>query len=210
MTKKLILVGGGGHCKACISVIETTEFTIAGIVDKGAKTAKVLDFPVVGDDSALNELIKKKYLFLVTVGQIKTAVLRAELFDKIKKNNGEMAVVKASSSIVSKYSTLGEGTIVMHQAIVNASVKIGNNCIINNLSLIEHDCTIGDHSHISTGAIVNGGCAIGNGVFVGSNSVIANDVHVTDDVVIGAGSIVIKNISAPGIYAGNPAVKINK
>ena len=32
--KQIILIGGGGHCKSCIDVIESTnEFSIAGIVD---------------------------------------------------------------------------------------------------------------------------------------------------------------------------------
>ena len=45
---------------------------------------------------------------------------------------------------------------------------------------------------------------IGNRVYIGSNSTIL-PVNICDDVVIGAGSVVTKNISKPGIYAGNPA-----
>ena len=34
MKEKIILIGGGGHCRACIDVIEQEgRFTIAGIVD---------------------------------------------------------------------------------------------------------------------------------------------------------------------------------
>ena len=208
MTNKIVLLGGGGHCKACIDVIETTRFTIEGVIDKEINAGKVLNYRIIGNDDKLEGLVQKNYLFLVTVGQIKNPSLRSELFEKIKQWHGKLAIVIASTSIVSKYSTIGEGTIIMHQALVNADVSIGRNCIINNKSLIEHDCSIGDHTHISTGAILNGNCAIGNRVFVGSNTVIANGTQVADNVVIGAGSVVIKNISKAGVYAGNPAIKI--
>jgi acetyltransferase-like isoleucine patch superfamily enzyme len=39
---------------------------------------------------------------------------------------------------------------------------------------------------------------------IGSNSTIL-PVKICNNVVIGAGSVVTKNISKPGIYAGNPA-----
>ena len=40
MKEKIILIGGGGHCRACIDVIEQEgRFTIAGIVDVPEKIA---------------------------------------------------------------------------------------------------------------------------------------------------------------------------
>ena len=34
MKEKLVLIGGGGHCRACIDVIEReNKYQIAGIVD---------------------------------------------------------------------------------------------------------------------------------------------------------------------------------
>jgi sugar O-acyltransferase (sialic acid O-acetyltransferase NeuD family) len=210
MIKKIVLVGGGGHCKACIDVIETTDFEIAGIVDKEPGAGKVLNYEIIGTDETLGELMDKNYVFLVTAGQIKSPSLRIALFEKIKQVNGKLATVIASTAIVSKYSTVGEGTIVMHQVIINASAKIGVNCIINNKALVEHDSVIGDHSHISTAAIINGGCKIGSRVFVGSNSVIAQGIEIADDVVIGAGSLIVKDIDAAGVFAGNPLRKISE
>jgi acetyltransferase-like isoleucine patch superfamily enzyme len=48
---------------------------------------------------------------------------------------------------------------------------------------------------------------IGNQVSIGSNATIL-PVSICNGVVIGAGSVVTKNITIPGIYAGNPAKKI--
>jgi sugar O-acyltransferase (sialic acid O-acetyltransferase NeuD family) len=210
MINEILLIGGGGHCKACIDVIETTNFGIAGIIDKKAGTDKVLGYEIIGNDDILEKMVERNYRFLVTIGQIKDPLPRIKIFEKIKRLNGKFATVIGSSASVSKYCTIGEGTIVMHQAIVNSSAKIGINCILNSRALIEHDCTIGNHTHISTAAVINGDCIIGNKVFIGSSSVIAQGIKIADDVVIGAGSVVIKNIIQPGVFAGNPVRKISE
>ena len=48
---------------------------------------------------------------------------------------------------------------------------------------------------------------IGNRVSIGTNATVL-PVTICDDVVVGAGSVVTKDISEPGIYAGNPARKV--
>ena len=45
---------------------------------------------------------------------------------------------------------------------------------------------------------------IGSGVSIGTNATIL-PVVICDQVVISAGAVVTKNITEPGIYAGNPA-----
>jgi len=55
----LLLIGGGGHCKACIDVIERQEkYQIAGIIDlPGQQGETLLDYPVVGTDDDLPQLL---------------------------------------------------------------------------------------------------------------------------------------------------------
>ena len=205
--KNLILIGGGGHCKSVIDVAESAGWTILGILDVAENVGKkVLDYTIIGTDDQVSEFAQNAY-FLVTVGQIKNADLRIKLHQKILDTKGKLATIIASDAHVSRYSIIGEGTVVMHKAVVNADAKIGMGCIINTMTNIEHDATIGDFCHISTGAMVNGGCSIGRETFVGSGAVVSNTVSVVERCVIAAGSVVRKNISESGIYAGNPATK---
>jgi len=202
----LILIGGGGHCKSCIEVIRSThKYNIKGVLDiKENIGQKILEIDIIGDDEMIQELISKNYHFVVTIGHIKDCSLRKKLYDLIKKENGVVETIIASTAIVSKYAQIGEGTIIMHNAIVNASVVIGNNCIINSSALIEHDTIINDHTHVSTMAAINGGCKIGEGCFVGSNSVLNQGIEIVDNVIIGAGSVVNKHITERGTFLGNP------
>jgi sugar O-acyltransferase (sialic acid O-acetyltransferase NeuD family) len=193
---KLVLVGGGGHCKSCIEVIESDgRFQIIGIVDKAKnKDNTLLGIPFIGTDLDLEEILSENHMAIVTVGQIKTAEIRKKLFYSIKKLGKPMATIVASSSVVSRYSKIKQGSIIMHGAIINAGVDIGNNVIINSSALIEHDVKIGDHCHISTGALINGSSKIEDGCFIGSGAIIHQNIKIGRNAIISAGSVISRDV----------------
>ncbi|HBG87689.1 MAG TPA: acetyltransferase [Marinilabiliaceae bacterium] len=206
----IILVGGGGHCKAVIEVAESCGAQISGILDASLDSGQqILGYPVLGDDELMSSLVHD-HCFLVTVGQIKNADARKLLHKKIKDVKGCLATLVASSAIVSKYATIGEGSVIMHHALVNADAKVGMGCIINSFANIEHDVILGDYCHVSTGAIINGNCFIQNETFIGSQAVIANGLTITSNSIISAGAFVRGNIEQKGIYGGNPAKLLKK
>lgn len=172
MREPIILIGGGGHCRSVIDVIEQrNQFEIAGIIDKKEFVGQdVLGYKVVGSDDALKDLRHHYKYALITVGQIKSPEIRIKLFEMLKSFGYELPVVISPLAYVSKYATLGAGTVIMHHALINANVTIGQNCIINTKALIEHDSIIEDNCHISTGAIINGGVHVKAGTFYGSNA----------------------------------------
>lgn len=202
--KKLILLGGGGHCKSVIDVAESAGYNIIGVLDKPEEVGKhVLDYKVIGTDDDISLYVDKAE-FVITVGFIKNPAIRIKLYNKVKKAGGKLATVIASTAHVSKYAILSEGTVIMHQAVVNAGANIGSNSIINTFANIEHNAQIGHQCHISTGAMVNGDCKVGDRCFIGSQSVLANGIEIGDDIIVGAGTVVCKTIITKGVYIGNP------
>mgnify|MGYP002522294000 FL=1 len=204
--KPLILIGGGGHCKSVIEAAESTGYSILGVLDMPEEVGKkILSTTVIGTDDDIPSYVDKAE-FVITVGFIKNPATCIKLYNKVKEAGGKLATVIASTAHVSKYAEIGEGTVVLHQAFVNADAKVGCNVILNNFVNIEHDAVIGDQCHISTGAMINGECKVGKNSFIGSQSVLANCITVGDDIIVGAGSFVRKSISEKGIYSGNPAI----
>ena len=210
MKEKIILIGGGGHCKSCIDVIEQEgRFTIAGIVDvKGKIGQKVLDCKIVACDEDFKDLIQHYSLYFITIGQIKPLKKRMERFNQLKEMNAKFPVIISPRAYVSRYANIDEGTIIMHNAFINANARIVKNCIINTGALIEHDVKIGNNSHIATRSVLNGECTTDENTFIGSNSVLANNLTIAANTLIGAGSVVIKSIFEDGTYVGNPARRI--
>jgi sugar O-acyltransferase (sialic acid O-acetyltransferase NeuD family) len=214
MKEKLLLAGGGGHCKSCIDVIlEEGRFEIAGIVESSGfpdaeRGREVMGYPVIGTDDDLPELVKLYPDFLITIGQIAGAEARIKLFERITELGGHFPVIVSPYAHVSRSAVVGLGTIVMHHAVVNAEARIGKNCIINTGALVEHESVTGDHCHISTYAILNGRCTVGSRTFIGSRAVLANDVAIPHDTLVSAGSVVLKTLTEPGTYIGNPLRRI--
>ncbi len=117
--------------------------------------------------------------------------------------------------------TIGDGTFVGPFVEIQSGAVIGKRCKIQSHAFVCDLVTIGDDCVISHGVMFindlfkTGGPAnrnrelwastkIGNHVCIGTNSTVLA-VKICDHVVIGAGSVVTKDITKPGIYAGNPA-----
>lgn len=211
--KKLILIGGGGHCKAVIDVALSADYTIMGILDNALeKGSTVLGIPVIGSDDDIKSIVeqyKDNIEFVISVGQIKSSAVRRALSSKVIESGGAIASpIVAATAHIARGAKLGRGTVVMHNAIVNSDAAIGENCIINTGAIVEHDCKVGNFIHISTGAIVNGTASIGDNAFIGSHATIANNIIIASNTVIGTGATVINDIYESGTYCGIPAKPI--
>tara|TARA_B100001063_G_C16698996_1_gene521475 strand:- start:703 stop:1281 length:579 start_codon:yes stop_codon:yes gene_type:complete len=189
---EVILIGGGGHCKSVIDVIEHEgSFKIAGIIDKANLLGTdVLGYKVIGTDNDLPDLVKNCKHAFITVGHIKSPSLRQKLYKLAITAGFVLPSIVSPNAYVSKHASIGKGTIIMNHAVINSSASVGDNCIINSKSLIEHDCSISNHCHISTGAIINGGSIIGSGCFIGSNATTKELVKVPKNSFIKAGCLV--------------------
>ncbi len=190
--KKLVLIGAGGHCKSCIDVIlQTQEYEIVAILGKKEElNKKILNYDINGTDDDFKKYIDLDCEFLITIGQIKNVEPRKNVFEALNKLNAKFATVVSPQAYVSEFSSIDQGSIVMHHAIVNAEAKIAKNCIINTKALIEHEVIIGSHCHISTAAIINGNVHIKQESFIGSNATIVHGKVIEKYSFIKAGTLV--------------------
>ena len=191
--KEIILIGGGGHCKAVIDVIEKEgRFKIIGIVDKPELLgSEVLGYSVIGTDAELVNLAKKYQYAIVTIGQIKSPSLRIKLFNLAIEAGFILPSIISPNAYVSKYATIGSGTVVMHKALISANTIVGDNCIVNTKALIEHDCRISKHCHISTNVTINGGVLVESECFIGSGVITKESITIGKRSFIKAGSLVV-------------------
>ena len=109
---------------------------------------------------------------------------------------------------IQKDVAIGDRCKIQSHAFVCELVTIGNDCVISHGVMFINDL-------FQTGGPARGNKAlwksttIGNHVSIGTHATIL-PVRICDHVVIGAGSVVTRDITIPGIYAGNPARLIRK
>jgi len=107
---------------------------------------------------------------------------------------------------IQKNVIIGDNCRIQSHAFICELVTIGNGCFISHGAKFINDLfrTGGPAGGDSTKWV---GTKIGNRVSIGTNATIL-PVNICDNTVIGAGAVVTKDITEPGIYAGNPAKKI--
>lgn len=198
----LLLIGAGGHAKACIDVIENQDrFRIIGLIGTIEEYGKsILGYEILGTDSELPKIRNRVKNAFIVVGQIKNNRIRKEIYDNLKSLRYELPTIFASSSYISKYAKIGEGSILMHQSVVNSGATIGVNSIINTRALVEHDCVVGNHCHIATASVLNGGVRLGDQAFIGSGAIVREGIQIGKGCLIGMGLKVLKDLPNDTVF----------
>lgn len=204
--EKIILVGGGGHCKSIIeSINRVKQFEIVGIVDKKPSECIELGIDVIGSDEALNLLYKSgiKNAF-IGVGSVGNPNIRIKLYNILKNLGYIFPKIVDKTAIVSPSAIIKDGAFVGKGAIINAKVTIEKQCIINSGSIVEHDCNINEFVHLAPGVTLSGGITIGKRTHIGTNATIIQNINIGNDVIVGAGSVIVKDINNGAKVYGNP------
>lgn len=195
--KHITLFGAGGHCFAAIELIRSLgDYEPILILDDNPKTGEILGLPV----QKYNNEIHKPYSLCVTIGNNE---LRKKIVKLIKADFPSF--VHGSVHIYPSV-TIGEGTLVLPNAVLDASVSLGKHNIVNNNATVSHNVKTGDFVHIAIQAAIAGGVAIGEGTLIGAGSIILPEINIGKWVVIGAGSVITKDIPDHSIVYGNPGV----
>lgn len=204
--RKIILIGGGGHCRSVIDVIEQQGiYEIAGIVDVTSKIGTtVLGYKVIATDKELPLLAKEYKEFCVTIGHTVNRSLRKDIYLLLNGLNVKLPVVKSPHAYVATTASIKTGSVIMHHSIINANARLGESTIANTGCIIEHDVEIGNHCHIVPGSVLNGGCKIEDDCFIGSNSVLLPGTIMQKNSIVAAGSVIRGPVEENSMYAGNP------
>lgn len=117
--------------------------------------------------------------------------------------------------------SIGDGAFIgpfceiQSDVVIGARTRIQSHSFICSLVTIGADCFIGHGAMFINDSFSQGGPArgdknlwlsteIGDDVSIGSNATIM-PVRICSRAVIGAGAVVTRDITEPGVYAGNPA-----
>ncbi len=207
--RRILLLGAGGHCISVLdSLLTSGEYQTIGIIDREKLEhgiTSIMGIPIIGGDEDLLRLQAEGYSdAFITVGSVGNTHIRRNLYRKVKELGFHIPNIIDKTSILSGWTTLGEGIFIGKNVVINACSNVGNLAIINTSSTIEHECRIGDYVHIAPGCVVCGNVLIENDTHIGAGSVIRQGIHIGTDTIIGCGSIIVKDIDAKVTAYGNP------
>lgn len=201
----IIILGAGGHSSSVASVAISAGYKIRAFVDPLRQLHNHLGFPSFNSITQIANF--SSYSFAIAVGDNSK---RQEIYERTIEDFGSLRfpILAHQSSVISSFSTVAEGTVIMPHSIVGANSVIGKFCILNTRSSLDHDGVMQDFSSLAPGAITSGLVTIGTRSAVSLGAVIKQKVKIGNDTVIGANSYVNQDIESNCIAYGTPAKKI--
>lgn len=187
------LYGASGHAKVIMDILSANGLKIAGFIDDNIQLNNFMGYPVFHE-------AKGKESMIISIGN---NLIRKKIALKLVNTNFIKAIHPSSS--ISTNSSIANGTVIMHGAIIQSCTVIGNHCIVNTSATIDHDCIINDFVHISPNATLCGNVHVGEGSQVSAGAVVIPGVKIGKWSFIAAGAIVVRDVPDNTMVMGNPA-----
>lgn len=210
MTRRVIVLGAGGHAKVLIDTLQTCSTPIQGILDSDpAKQGRmILGVSVIGTDEKLKEWAPNEVVLVNGLGSTESLMPRAVLHQRLRSQGYGFLSVVHPAAVVSSHARLGEGVQIMAGAVIQAGVRLGDGCIVNTGAVVDHDCTLEENVHVAPGAVISGGVHVGGDTHIGIGAVIIQGIRVGNRCLIAAGAVVVHDVSDGSCVAGVPAREI--
>jgi sugar O-acyltransferase (sialic acid O-acetyltransferase NeuD family) len=205
MNMSIIVIGGGGHARTLIDILDGQ--TITGITELNQldHQASIKGIPVIGDDQVILRFKSTDVSLANGIGTTTTTSKRKQQFDWFKARGYSFIQVIHSSSIVAKDAALAEGVQLLAGSIIQPGCVIGLNTLVNTRASVDHDCKVGDHVHLAPGVILCGDVTVGDSTLIGAGSTILPGLRIGSHCLIGAGSVVTRNVPDGVKVLGVPA-----
>ncbi len=207
MSRKIIIVGTGGHASVIADAIRAqTEFEIAAVCDDSASRIGA-EFEQLTVTSFSDVDPRDVPWAIVAIGDNHARRTKAA---EVQNLGFRLATIVHPSATVSPSATLGSGSVVFAGAVVNARAVLGDNVIVNTGASIDHHANVEDDVHVAPGARLAGDVTINRGAFIGMGACVLPGVSVGKNAVVGAGAIVVRSVQDEVTVVGTPARVIER
>ena len=199
-----IVLGGGGHAKVVVDVLQRLEQNIIGYTDPIQKT-HVLGVHCIGSDAEIEQYDPDVVYLANGLGSTRDTITRCQLYQRLTAKWFIFGTIVHPSAVVSQSVSLGSGIQIMAGSVIQTGCTLGNNVILNTCASIDHETTIGDHVHVAPGVTISGKVCIGAGAHIGVGAIVKQGVRIGENSTVGAGAVVLKDVPAGETVFGNPA-----
>ena len=150
---------------------------------------------------------KKKFCnnLVLCIGSEGNVHPRTNCFIQLKRLRYYFPLLIHENSMVSRKTSVGEGSIVQSHCVIQANVKIGKASIISSNTFIGHDSILGDYIFVGPGVNIGGSVVIKEKTHVSIGAVVLQKINIGKNCLIGASSCVICDVPDNSKVRGIPA-----
>jgi sugar O-acyltransferase (sialic acid O-acetyltransferase NeuD family) len=196
-SKKVVVIGAGGHGKVVVSTLQAAGYDVTSIYDNNPKLwgTKILGVPVVGPVSQLEKNTRN----IVAICGIGDTTIRQRIVESL---NVEWMSVVHPRAFVHRSVRIGKGTVVFAGAVIQPDATIGDHVIVNTCASIDHDCRIGNFVGIGPGAHLSGTIVVEDRSLLGTGCSVLPNLRIGSDSIVGGGTVVINDVPSGTTIVG--------
>jgi UDP-perosamine 4-acetyltransferase len=200
---KFVIVGAGGHAKACIEVLSHLSMSPEFCIDIAPAHERVMGIEVISEVEALRSLHSQGiHNFFVAIGDNQLRCQAATLW--LRESFTPITIISPDAS-VARTASIGLGVIVMPQSVIGSEANVRDFAVINSGAIVEHESQIGHGAHVAPGSVLGGKVTLGDRSLMGLGSAAIDGTFIGEDIIVGAGAVVVSDLTTAGIYLGIPA-----
>jgi sugar O-acyltransferase (sialic acid O-acetyltransferase NeuD family) len=198
MTSALVIFGAGGHAVSVAETVTACGFDIAAFVEPQPHTSELLGAPV------LPEPPDGCTVFAIAIGGNADRFETHQNLHQTYPNSQFPALIHPSAN-VSRFATIGAGTVVLQGAVVGSAAVVGRFCIVNTNASIDHEGVMHDFSSLAPAATCGGRVTIGTRSTISIGAVVHQGITIGADTVLGAQSYLNVDLPSGVVAYGAPA-----
>lgn len=186
--EKLLIVGSGGFGR--VTYENAMNQYDCSFVDDGYEVGTdICGARVVGKINDLAVLRKNFNNLVVSIGNND---VRGRIYAEAKAMGYRFPNIVCGSAYISPFATVGEGCVILNNAVIQNGAKVGDGVILNPGVEVHHDSEVGSNVCIYTNSVVRTYAKVGDFVKIGSNVSISNEAVVYEHGIVDDGTVVKK------------------
>lgn len=208
--RPLLLLGAGGLARETLAAVRALPdvWRPVGVLDDDpARHGGDVDgVPVLGGTDHAHD--QPDAAVVPCVASPARPAARLRLTERLGLPCDRWASVVHPAAQLAPGTVLGEGSIVLANAVVTAPITIGPYFMAMPHVLLTHDDEIGAGVTMAGRATLGGGVRVGSTAYLGQGCLVREHVVIGDGAVIGMGSVVLTDVPDGQTWVGVPAGKL--
>ena len=206
--ERYIFLGGGGFAIELLDYMLSDGHTVKGYYSKEDNLELSRHIPWLGDiHTVTDKELDREAKYIVAVRNIE---YRRRMIDIIEQNSLQVGNYISKRAYFSRFSQLGQGSVVFPNAIIGGNVVTGDYLFMDIYAAISHGDLIGNNVVLGPAVILSGDSEIGDDVTFGTQSAILPGSKIGNNVEIAINTYPRKKVRDNSLVSSVPGKRFIK